>query len=328
MFGVVSAIILLFLAIPSSFADLTFLGYIDFASIVIAIGITIIVTGIQSKSAPGGLPAVGWSALPKKNVTFAEAYVAIGDIVFAYSFATCQFSFMEEMHTPKDYTKSIWTLGVLEIVIYTITGATIYVFVGPDVQSPALLSAGTTVSRVAFGVALPVIFISGSINTIVAGRLILGRTFQNSVIRYVNTPKGWMTWITLIAAITIVAWVIAEAIPFFSDLLSIASSLFTSGFSFYLPPIMWYMLIRKGKWHSKHNLVRTIVNGFVFVFGLAILVCGLYASIADIVSLKCSPDRDPFGHGSCLLTYVHSKTNTARAMFGLRSAVPNFDWTL
>ncbi|CAG8377721.1 unnamed protein product [Penicillium salamii] len=291
IFGVVSAIILLLLAIPSSFADITILGYIDFASIIAAIGITIISTGIQATNAPGGLAAVSWSALPKENVTFSEAYVAIGNIVFAYSFATCQFSFMDEMHTPQDFTKSIVSLGLLEIVIYTVTGATLYAFVGSGVQSPALLSAGGLISRVAFGIALPVIFISGSINTIVAGRLILTRAFENSVIRYVNTPRGWFIWLTLISTLTIAAWIIAEAIPFFNDLLSIASALFTSGFSFYIPPIMWFVLIRKGRWCSKKNLPLVVINALVFVFGVAILVCGLYSSIQEIVSLQSTASR-------------------------------------
>ena len=283
VFGIVSAIILFIFAIPSSFADVEILGYIDFASILIAIGITIVSTGIQATNSPGGLGSIAWSAYPKENVSFSEAYIAIGNIVFAYSFATCQFSFMDEMHTPKDFTKSIWSLGLMEIVIYTITGATIYAFVGPDIESPALLSAGNLVSRIAFGVALPVIFISGSINTIVAGRLIHGRIYADSILKYVNTPKGWIAWLALIAIFTIVAWTIAEAIPFFSDLLTVASSLFTSGFSFYIPPIMWLMLIRKGSWHSRENILLALVNGFVFIFGVAVLVCGLFSSIDDIV---------------------------------------------
>jgi len=45
------------------------------------------------------------------------------------------------------------------VFIYTITGALIYAFVGDEVASPALLSTSETVSRVTFGVALPVIFI-------------------------------------------------------------------------------------------------------------------------------------------------------------------------
>ncbi|KAB8235747.1 transmembrane amino acid transporter protein-domain-containing protein [Aspergillus alliaceus] len=284
VFGIVSAIILLLLAIPSSFADMAFLGYIDFASIIGAIGITVIATGIKASNEPGGLPAVNWSPISQDSPTFAQAFIAITNIVFAYSFATCQFSFMDEMHTPKDYIKSIWALGLLQIVIYTITGVTIYAFVGQDVKSPALLSAGTMISRIALGVALPVIFISGSINIIVAGRLIHGRIYENSVIRYVNTPKAWIAWLAVISSITVISWIIAEAIPFFSDLLSISSSLFASGFSFYIPPVMWLMLLRKGKWYSKENVFFSVVNGLVFIIGIVILVGGLYSSIQDVRS--------------------------------------------
>ncbi|KAF7595694.1 hypothetical protein BBP40_005138 [Aspergillus hancockii] len=282
VFGVVSAIILLLLAIPSSFADMAVLGYIDFASIVVAIGITIIATGVKVSNASGGLTVVDWSPWPQGNPTFSEGFIAVNNIIFAYAFATCQLSFMDEMHTPADYTKSIWALGLLEIVIYTITGATIYAFVGSGVQSPALLSAGTMVSRVAFGIALPVIFISGSINTIVACRLLHSRIFHNSVTRYVNTLKGWITWLALISTVTIISWIVAEAIPFFSDLLSISAALFTSGFSFYIPPVMWALLLRKGKWCSRENILPGLLNAFAFVFGVVVLVGGLYSTIQDI----------------------------------------------
>jgi hypothetical protein len=285
VFGVVSAIILLLLAIPPSFAEVAILGYIDFASIVLAIGITIIATGIQRPETTG-LVAATWSAWPKENISFADAFIAITNIVFAYSFAVCQFSFMDEMHTPRDFVKSIWALGLIEIVIYTVTGALIYIFVGQDVKSPALLSAGPLISKIAFGVALPVIFISGSINTTVVARYIHGRVYKDSIIRYINTKMGWITWLALITFITIMAWIIAEAIPFFSDLLSISSSLFISGFTFYFPAYMWFKLIKKGDWHARENILKSVANGFIFVLGIAVLICGTYASIVDIVSLR------------------------------------------
>ncbi|KAM0187553.1 hypothetical protein ACHAPA_010797 [Fusarium lateritium] len=283
VFGVVSAIILLLVAIPPSFAEVAILGYIDFVSIALAVGITIIATGIQAGQSDGGMSSVDWSAWPKEGLSFTEAFIAITNIVFAYSFAVCQFSFMDEMHTPGDYVKSIWSLGLIEIAIYTLTGALIYAFVGSEVKSPALLSAGPLISKIAFGVALPVIFISGSINTTVVGRYIHGRVFKDSIIRYINTKMGWITWLALVTVITIVAFVIAEAIPFFNDLLSISSSLFISGFTFYFPAIMWFMLIRKGPWHSKENLLLSIANGIIFLIGMIVLVGGTYASIDDII---------------------------------------------
>lgn len=285
VFAVVSAIILLLLAVPPSFAEVAILGYVDFVSIIAAIGITIIATGVKSTNAPGGLSAVDWSAWPQPGTTFADAFVAMTNIIFAYSFAMCQFSFMDEMHTPKDYVKSIWALGITEIVIYTLTGALVYAFVGSDIQSPALLSAGSLVSRIAFGVALPVIFISGSINTVVLGRLVHGRIYKNSPIRFINSPMGWITWLIVITIATILAFVIAEVIPFFNDLLSISSSLFISGFTFYFPALMWFLLIKEGKWTEPRNLFLAAVNICVFLIGLLTLVAGTYSSVTDIVSV-------------------------------------------
>ncbi|POS72176.1 amino acid transporter [Diaporthe helianthi] len=282
VFGIVSAIILFLLALPPSFAEVAILGYVDFVSIILAIGITIIGTGVQQSQ--GLIPASDWSAWPQEGLTFVEAFIALGNIIFAYSFAVCQFSFMDEMHTPKDFVKSVWWLGMIEMVIYTVTGALIYVFVGQSVKSPALLSAGDLLSKVAFGVALPVIFISGSINGTTAGRYIHARMYKDSVIRFINTKMGWITWSVLIAGLTLIAWIIAEAIPFFSDLLSISSCLFISGFTFYFPAWMWFKLIKKGKWYSKENLLLAISNGIIFIIGMIILVAGTYASIQDIIN--------------------------------------------
>lgn len=282
VFGVVSAIILLLLAVPPSFAEVAILGYIDFVSIIVAILVTMIATGVESSNTAGGLAAVNWSAWPKDDLTFYEAFVAVTNIIFAYSFAVCQFSFMDEMHTPKDYVKSIWALGLIEIFIYTLTGALVYAFVGADVESPALLSAGSLMSKVAFGLALPVIFISGSINTTCVARYIHGRVFKNSPIRFINTRMGWITWLALITVVTIIAWVIAEAIPFFDDLLSICSALFVSGFTFYFPAILWFQHIREGSVFAKENLLKTIANAACFLIGLITLVGGTYSAVVDI----------------------------------------------
>ncbi|KAI5284673.1 hypothetical protein KEM54_001155 [Ascosphaera aggregata] len=217
----------------------------------------------------------------------------------------CQFAFMDEMHTPEDFTKSIWFLGIIEIVIYTVTGALIFAFVGRDVQAPALLSAGDAVSRIAFGVALPVIFISGSINTTVLGRMIHGRIYRNSPIRFINSPMGWTTWIIIIAIITVIAFIIAEVIPFFSDLLSICSSLFVSGFTFYFPPLFWFFLLKEGPWNTK-NIIYGIANVCCVIIGLITLGAGTYSAIDDILEnyrngtvsgvFSCSRTSGPTDH--------------------------------
>jgi len=284
VWSIISAVLLFALALPPTFSEFAILGYIDFISIIVAIIITIIATGVEASQQVGGLTAVTWSLWPSPDATFATAFLAVTNIMFAYSFAICQFSFMCEMHTPRDYVKSIWALGLIEIFIYTVTGALIYRFVGIDVKSPALLSAGGVISRVAFGVALPVIFISGSINATVVARYIINRAFPHSTIKYINTPRAWVIWIALIAGITVIAWVIAEAIPFFSDLIGILSSLFMSGFSFYFPALFWFTLIKEGPWYRGwKNLTLSAMNALAFIIGVVTLGAGTYASVQDII---------------------------------------------
>lgn len=289
IFGFVSTIILLLLAIPPTFADIAILGYVDLASILIAIGITIIATGVRSAQARTNtdLPSSDWSAWPKEGTDFASGMVAINNIVFAYTFAPALPSFMSEMHTPKDYTKAVYSLGLIEMVLYTLIGSLVYAFVGQDVKSPALLSAGPLLSRIAFGVALPVIFISGSINTSVIARYIHGHVYRSSVVRYVNTRMGWITWIALVSSLTFLAWIVAEVIPVFSTILSISAALFSSALCFYIPAIMWFVLTREGKWYD--NIPRALCNVFVFIFGMGILGCGMYANVVHLVSSDASP---------------------------------------
>ncbi|KAI7273083.1 hypothetical protein KC335_g3622 [Hortaea werneckii] len=56
--SVVSTVVLFFLALPPSFAEFAILGYIDFVSILLAIGITIVATRVSASDTAGGLVAV------------------------------------------------------------------------------------------------------------------------------------------------------------------------------------------------------------------------------------------------------------------------------
>lgn len=103
IWGVLSAILLWALAIPPTFHEFAILGYIDFVSIIAAILITMVATGIESNGGNTLSSEATWSLWPPEGITFYSAFVSTTNIVFAYSFAVCQYSFMAEMHTPTDY---------------------------------------------------------------------------------------------------------------------------------------------------------------------------------------------------------------------------------
>ncbi len=53
-----------------SFTEVAILGYVDFASIILAIGITIIGTGVEATNSPSGLSGVALGLRPKDHLTF------------------------------------------------------------------------------------------------------------------------------------------------------------------------------------------------------------------------------------------------------------------
>lgn len=301
VFGGVSALLLFLFALPPSFTEFAILGYIDFGSILIAISIVTVASGIHAFNLPGGPNSVEWTWAPPADVTFQSAFLGATNIIFAYTFAVAMFSFMSEMRDVREHPKAVWTLGGVQTVLYTLVGALNYIWIGKDVASPALLSTEPrVVSRIACAVALPVIIISGSINSNVVGTYIFDRWLPG--LRERRGNKFWIIWTSLLAGITILSWIVATSIPFFNALLGLISSLFTSGFSYYFPALFWFMLVKEGRWNrSWRNIALSAFNLLVLVMGIALLVCGTYVSVWQI--------EDQYRHGKVKAPFSCVKTS-------------------
>lgn len=63
-----------------------------------------------------------------------------------------------------------------------------------------------------------------------SARFVFFRLFRSSKHRHSNTLVGWAAWAAIVGATWVAAFVIAEVIPFFSDMLSLMSSLFDGWF--------------------------------------------------------------------------------------------------
>ena len=113
---------------------------------------------------------------------------------------------------------------------------------------------------------------------------------------FVKDAKGWGVWVGFITVVTVIGWIIAEAIPFFNALLGLISSLFISGFTFYWPALFWFQLVKEGKWNANaKNISLSILNAIVFLIGLVVLGAGTYASVEDIITqYNSGAVRSPF----------------------------------
>lgn len=86
------------------------------------------------------------------------------------------------------------------------------------------------------------------------------------------------TWIAIIVVLWVIAFVIAESIPTFNDLLALISSLFSSWFSYGFSGIMW-LYLNRGQWFKGwRKICLSILNFAIILIGAAICGLGLYAS--------------------------------------------------
>lgn len=95
--------------------------------------------------------------------------------------------------------------------------------------------------------------------------------------------QGWATWIGICSAIWALAFIIAEVIPFFNDLLGVISALFASWFTYGISGIFWFHLTPPGtRWTTPKQKLKAIFWSSTILAGVFITIAGLYSSISSI----------------------------------------------
>lgn len=267
------------LTIPRTLKNLSWWSITSFISIVAAVTITMVGVSI---SQPGEVAEVAlW---PDPDVPFHQAFLAVANIIFAYAGHVAFFSFISELRRPEEFPKALCLLQGSDVAMYIVSAVVIYCYAGENVKSPALDSAGPIVRKVAYGVALPTIVVAGVVNGHVAVKYLYVRLFRNSHrnsdgkggegkqnIMYQKTFRARGIWAGINAVLWVVAWVIAEGVPVFNDLLGLTSALFASWFTFGLSGLFWFSM-NKGQWCSSWSkMVGSAVAGLCFAVGLLIV---------------------------------------------------------
>ncbi|KAE8342717.1 hypothetical protein BDV24DRAFT_173687 [Aspergillus arachidicola] len=203
--------------------------------------------------------------LPRTSAKVSYLSIASGHVAF--------FGFMSELKDPKEYPKSLFLLQGIDVILYVVTAVVIYYYAGQDVTSPALGSASPVVRKVAYGIALPTIIIGGVVNGHVACKYVYVRLFRGSDRMHKKDLVATGSWVLLMLGLWIVAWVIAEAIPVFNNLLSLVASLFASWFTYGLSATFWLYLNKDRLFATPMKIFLTILN--VLIFAIAGCICGL-----------------------------------------------------
>ncbi|KEF58484.1 uncharacterized protein A1O9_06410 [Exophiala aquamarina CBS 119918] len=268
--GVVGLVLFWIFDIPRTLLKVSWLSCASFLSIVTAVVVTM--AGVGEKN-----PAEGHFRATQA-VPFASAFLSVSNIIFAYAGHVAFFSFISEMKNPKDFPKALVLLQVTDTGMYFLVAMVVYAYGGDDVDSPALGSAGSTLGKVAWGLAIPTIIIAGVIYGHVASKYIYVRLFRGTRHMSKRTSLAVGSWLGITLTLWVIAWIIAESIPNFNDLLALISSLFASWFTYGVSGIFWVFLNHGQCFKNWRKMCLTAVNAGLFLLGLASCGIGLYAS--------------------------------------------------
>ena len=295
-FSAIWAVLSFFCSLPRTFDTLsklaTFSALFTFVSVLLAA----IFAGIEAHpnhyDTPGGgkshlwtgnpivlvVPVAGTGFVSGMNAFLNISYTFIGQITIP--------SFIAEMKEPKDFPKALWAVTICEVIVFSLTASIVYVYTGTQYNTaPAFGSLGNEVyKKVAFSFMIPTLIFLGVLYASVSARFVFFRIFEGTRHKGNHTVIGWATWAGILACTWVVAFIIAEVIPFFGDLLSLMSSLFDSFFGF----IFWgtaYMRMRHAdygpEWLSKRGIrgiSGLILNVILICIGLFMLTGGTYVS--------------------------------------------------
>ncbi|KAF7897765.1 uncharacterized protein EAF01_008731 [Botrytis porri] len=272
VWGVVGMGIFWILDLPRTCRGLSWLSIVSFASIGTAVIVTMISVGVRAPAKKT------YSLWPQKDLSLREAFLSVTNIVFAYAGHIAFFTFISELRTPSDFPKSLATLQTIEIALYLLSSILTYIYTGSSVSSPALLSAGPLLSKIAFGIAIPTIVIAGVIFGHVASKYIFLRIFAGTTHAETRTKRGLLAWLGITGGVWVLAWVIGESVPGFNELLGLVSSLFASWFTYGLPGVMglwlqWRNGGRGGKWGRWGIWGGLLASGLLV--GVAAVLCGM-----------------------------------------------------
>ncbi|KAK4624772.1 N amino acid transport system protein [Fulvia fulva] len=180
------------LASIRTLGKVTWIAWIGLSEILVSIFILTVAVGVQDR--PAAAPQEGsWSS--DYHITNADkaskVFAALSSLVFAYAGTPAFFSIVSEMKDPRHYTRSLIICQTVVTVTYLVIGIAVYYFCGSYVASPALGSAGVTMKKVCYGIALPGLLATTCIVTHVPAKFLFLKFMRGSKHLTANTVQHW-----------------------------------------------------------------------------------------------------------------------------------------
>lgn len=252
----------------------------------ISIFILVVAVAVNDRPAlapPTGDFDLGYHVIGSPN--FTEGMTAALTIFISSGGISAFVPIIAEMKNPKEYKKPIAvSMGFLN-ACYLAFALVIYRYCGTWISSPALGSAGPLIKKLTYGIALPGLIMSSTVNQHLAAKYIFVRLLRGTKHLQSKTMVHWATWFGVSLLCGVAAFVIGEAVPFFGTLISLLAAIAYAPMAIVIPMHLWLYDFAD---YRKQGLVKKLQ----WLFHLVMLVVGLFMTVAGAyTSIKSIADQ-------------------------------------
>ncbi|WVR08411.1 hypothetical protein IAU60_005466 [Kwoniella sp. DSM 27419] len=283
-FALVAFVLSTVIAAFPKFGQISVVAWIGVTLLYVSVMVLTIAVGVQDRPvlAPEGITDYGYQVVAS-NTTFLTGMTACV-IIFVSSSGTSAFiPIIAEMKDPKQYKKPIVASMSLLNVTYLVVSLVVYRYCGIYIASPALGSAGDLIKKITYGLALPGLLVSAILCQHLAAKYVFVRLLRGTPHLQEKTRIHWITWFGSVTVIGIIAFIIAEAIPFFSALIGVVGSIAYAPLAIIVPMTCW---LHDFGHYRKGGLKQKAMWSFHVLFigiGLFMTVGGTYTMIQNII---------------------------------------------
>ncbi|KAK0386733.1 hypothetical protein NLU13_6569 [Sarocladium strictum] len=284
VFIAISAVIGFCFASIRTMSRISWIAWLGFLSILIAVLMVTVSVGVQDR--PATAPTnVEWSSDYKlfRSPSFIQAMTAICAFVSAFAGPSGFFSIAAEMREPRQYTRALFICQGVVTTIYLVVGCLMYYFCGSYVASPALGSAGPTMKKASYGVALPGLIATMTLVAHFPSKYLFVRFLRGTKHLTSNTFVHWSTWLGCTFTVCVLAYLIASGITIFFTLISLIGALLSTLMSMQAMGFMWLNTNWRIRSFSFSWVSRFAWCLFVIISGMLLMVTGTYGSVLDII---------------------------------------------
>jgi hypothetical protein len=178
---------------------------------------------------------------PPDGVGFETQIVGLMQAVYSYGGAMLFCEFMSEMRKPFDFWKAMLCAQSFIFFFYIMFGLYVYSFQGQFVINPANQGISVYSWQTAGNI---ISFISAVIAAALYGNIGIKVVYQNIAMELVRAPplttkRGKWLWVGIVPLYWSLAFIVAAAIPQFSNLSGLIAAICILQFTYTFPPFLW-----------------------------------------------------------------------------------------